>query len=260
VIVIIGILSGLIIVVMNEMTNSARIAKAQVFSNSLNNFLLINRIAEWKFDEISDNTAIDTMNTYGGILTNNPIRKYGKDCVSGGCLDFDGITNSYVEITDTDYFSLFSLSAWIYNVSGGDARHSVIRHYWEITGTDICFWSYEFANDYWRCSSSNSIPYNEWTFVVTTWDGSVIRHYADGKLIWTDPNSSSGTSQRFISIAGYEGRIFKGRIDEVRIYNAAMPAYQIKEQYYAGLNKLFTGGSVIKENYQNRMGELAIEL
>jgi len=50
VIAIIGILSGLIIVSMNGITNSATVAKAQVFSNSLRNALMMNLVSEWKFD------------------------------------------------------------------------------------------------------------------------------------------------------------------------------------------------------------------
>jgi prepilin-type N-terminal cleavage/methylation domain-containing protein len=42
VIAIIGILSGLIVVTMNGVTQKANIAKAQVFSNSLRNALMLN--------------------------------------------------------------------------------------------------------------------------------------------------------------------------------------------------------------------------
>jgi prepilin-type N-terminal cleavage/methylation domain-containing protein len=258
VIAIIGILSGLIVVTMDGVTQKANIAKIQIFSNSLNNSLLINRVAEWKFDEASGNTINDTMNNYSGTLTNGPIRKLGNDCVSGGCLEFDGTANSYIEIPDTDYLPIFSLSAWVYNLSGGDSRHSLLRDFWEIVGNNICFWSYSFINTYWRCSISNSIPYNKWTFVVTTWDGLIIRHYANGKLIWTDPTSSSGTSQRFTTIAGYSGRVFKGRVDELRIYNALASISQIKEQYYAGLNGLLNKGEITEQEYQNRIEKLVI--
>jgi hypothetical protein len=91
---------------------------------------------------------------------------------------------------------------------------------------------------------------------MTTWDGSVIKHYADGRLIWADSSPSSGTSQRFTSIAGYAGRIFKGRIDEVRIYNAALTASAIRENYLTEVENLYDSGKITKEEYQQRMSKL----
>jgi prepilin-type N-terminal cleavage/methylation domain-containing protein len=47
VIAIIGILSGLIVVSMSGVTQKANIAKAQVFSNSLRNSLMLIIVGEW---------------------------------------------------------------------------------------------------------------------------------------------------------------------------------------------------------------------
>jgi hypothetical protein len=61
---------------------------------------------------------------------------------------------------------------------------------------------------------------------------------------------------------GYSGGIYPwiGLMDEIRIFNAAMPTSQIKEQYYVGLNKLLANGGITQEEYQNRIGELAMGL
>jgi hypothetical protein len=48
-------------------------------------------------------------------------------------------------------------------------------------------------------------------------------------------------------------------LDDVKIYNAAIPISQVKEQYYAGLNNLLANGGITSEKYQNRIGELAIK-
>ena len=50
VIAIIGILSGLIITTMSGATESARIAKLKVYSNSVRDTLGANMVSEWKFD------------------------------------------------------------------------------------------------------------------------------------------------------------------------------------------------------------------
>ena len=109
VIAIIGILSGLIITTMSGATESARIAKLKVYSNSVRDTLGANLVSEWKFDEGSSITASDTWGTNTGTL-----KEYGgatcafsstlhcpqwqseTNCISGKCLSFDG-ADDYVE-------------------------------------------------------------------------------------------------------------------------------------------------------------------
>ena len=97
------------------------------------------------------------------------------------------------------------------------------------------------------------MPYNTWTHIATTWDGSIIRHYIDGSLNWTDTQTSSGTNQPFVSIAGYSSRKFKGILDEVRIYNEAISSSQIRKNYYAGLERLLAKGEINGEEYKEKL-------
>ena len=153
----------------------------------------------------------------------------------GGAIEFDGVNNDFVGMLDTGQMALFTLSAWIYNGSGGDERHQIVQSYWEILGSKICFWSYDFAHDYWRCSDTGSVPQDAWSYVATTWDGSVIRHYVDGELVWTDPATSSGTSQNLTTIGGNAGRKMKGKVDEFRIYNRTLDAREIRDDMAGGV-------------------------
>ena len=154
----------------------------------------------------------------------------------GSALEFDGSNNDWVEMPDTAQMGTFTLSTWVYNASGGSSRHSMVRNFWEIVGTEVCFWSYDFANDYWRCSGAGTVPLNAWSYVATTWDGSVIRHYVDGELVWTDGSTSSGTSQALTTIAGYSpDRIMKGKLDELRIYNRTLDQAEIRDDMIGGV-------------------------
>jgi len=155
--------------------------------------------------------------------------------IGGGlnCLNWAGSTAAYIDTPDTGGMPLFSLEVWVYNVSGGNSRHSVFRNFWEIVGTQICFWSYSFANDYWRCSPSSLVPYNAWTQIVTTWDGSVIRHYINGELEWTDSSTSSGTSESMYHLAGYDGRRFKGKIASFSCYKKTLNASEVLQNFNA---------------------------
>jgi hypothetical protein len=215
-------------------------------------FVLDNTVSVWHFDEGSGSTTKDasgtagTANIYGATWTNG---------VYGDALEFDGTSGDYVDIPDTGKLAKFSLEAYIYNVAGGDSRHSILRNFWEVAGTSICFWSYDFANTYWRCSSSGVMPYNEWTHIVTTWDGSVIRHYANGELVWQDSTVSSGTSQNFYQIAGYSGRAFKGKIDNLKIYNRTLTQEEIQTRASYGIYR----ADSLSEEYSSLKGTLRFE-
>lgn len=185
-------------------------------------------LAEWKFDEGSGTTAADaTGDGYNGTLIGGPTWVAGKQ---GDALSFDGI-DDYVDISDISSMPLFSLSTWVNNATGGDSRHSIMRDFWEVASTELCYWSYSFANTYWRSTASGTIPDNTWLHVVTTWDGSVIRHYINGQLSWVDAATSSGTSQPLLTISGYGGRMFKGMLDDVRVYNKTLTASEVLQLY-----------------------------
>lgn len=146
--------------------------------------------------------------------------------------EWSGGNTGYINMEDTGEQGNFSLSVWYYNFSsGGDSRHSILRNFWEVVGTSIQFWSYSFANDYWRSAGSGSVPYDTWTHITTTWDGSVIRHYINGELYWTDSNSSSGNCQNLYQIGGYSGRRMHGRIAHLTVNNKTLSAAEVRENY-----------------------------
>ncbi len=265
VIVIIGILASFILVKFQDSNVAAEISRGKAFSLSLITSLPMNLIAEWKFDgptatgsPATTDDVKDTCGAYDGTITPGyePIIYSENNCISGSCLYFDGIDNDTVDIVDIASMANFTLSVWIYNQSGGDTRHSILREYWEIVGTQICYFSYDFDDDYWRCNASNTIPYERWTHIVTTWNGSVISHYINGSLSWKDTVTSGGSSQSLISIAGRSDRKFKGRIDEVKIFNATLPISRINQIYCSGLEKLLASDQITKEEYNQRLTDL----
>jgi hypothetical protein len=70
-----------------------------------------------------------------------------------------------------------------------------------------------------------------WTHLATTFDGSNLRLYVNGALVGT--RSASGTiltTTNPLRIGGSSalGRWFRGRIDEVRVYNRALSASEIQ--------------------------------
>ena len=166
--------------------------------------------------------------------TNNGI-DFNRD--SGGYMEWDGTTTANIDIPNMGSQGLFTLDAWVYNVQGGNGRHSILRNYWEIVGTSLQFWSYSFDNDYWRATPSNKVPYNQWTHICTTWDGERIRHYCNGTLEFTQSTASGGTSENMYQIAGYSGRAFYGRIGILSIYEKCLNQAEITQNYNANYNR-----------------------
>ena len=270
VIIIVGLLAGLIIGATASSIEEAKKTKSFAFSSDTKKELMLNILQEWKFDEGSGTMTYDiNKSSNSGALVGflSTVKGGGdngasgwlssKNCVSGTCLNFDGVNNSYVNNTDTGALPLFTLTTWVYNVSGGQTRHSILSHFWEVVNQNICFFSYSFADDYWRETTNSKVAYNKWSYVVTVWNGSYISHYVNGELAYKDPLTSSGTSENLFNIAGYSGRIMKGRLDEMIIYNKNLSTSEIKQNYLAGLNSLLAKGGIDEEEYNQRIEKLA---
>jgi hypothetical protein len=114
-------------------------------------------------------------------------------------------------------------------------------------------------------SGAGSLVANAWYNIVIVFDrDSVIQAYVNG-IKQTESLAISGQSADI-----QNGALFKvgawtssmhrllGKMDEVRLYNAAMPTSQIKEQYYTGLNSLLINGGISKEEYGERINSIAI--
>ncbi len=99
--------------------------------------------------------------------------------------------------------------------------------------------------------------YERWTYIVTVWDGASISHYIDGEFNWKDTKTSYGTSQNFSLIAGSSSRMMRGRLDEFVIYNKNLSLSEIKQNYVAGLDSLLAQGGISKNDYSQRIKQLA---
>ncbi len=105
-----------------------------------------------------------------------------------------------------------------------------------------------------------------WHHVVGTWDGSYYRIYVDGKLDMT-PVSTTGTiaaNTNPLTIGGRFGvtHISNGLIDEVRTYNRALSAEEIRYHYNRGGPVAYwkfdegTGQTAFDESLNNNDGQL----
>ncbi|MFA5431735.1 MAG: LamG-like jellyroll fold domain-containing protein [Candidatus Paceibacterota bacterium] len=295
VIAIIGILSGLIVVSMSGVTQKANIAKAQVFSNSLKNSLMLNLISEWKLDEVIITTnpystpdswsGGNIGNLYGSAGSQNLPQKQTSGCVSGNCFSFDG-TDDYIDLgMNLTFPSLdsvgnsFSFSFWVYDNSSTSKRvftkgkhHDGVSHDPQIimdvgTSPSLIFRDSVSSSPYTFNTALNVLQWYNVTLSITrtSSDNTNVKIYVNGSL----DRSADGVYRDYdVNLPLELGRYtsytmssvyFKGSIDDVRIYNAAISTSQIKEQYYAGLNNLLTNGGINKEEYLSKINNIAKE-
>ncbi|MDD5696618.1 MAG: LamG domain-containing protein [Candidatus Pacebacteria bacterium] len=267
VIVIIGILSAFIIVGMSGVSQKATIAKGQAFANSLKNALLINLVSEWKFDELATATNGATIaDTWSGgnngtLSTGdaNDKLRTGASCVSGKCLEFDG-TNDYVNCgagTNLDITGALAISVWVYPktnsafggivIKGGDDKFQLVAR------NDGYFEIYvENSSGTGQALSTVPITVNAWQHLAAIFNPTaqylyLYKNGAETKVSCTIGSLRSNSTDFYIG--RYSVYYFNGLVDEVRIYNAAVSASQIQQDYFLGLNNLFRVGEIAESEY-----------
>jgi prepilin-type N-terminal cleavage/methylation domain-containing protein len=270
VIAIIGILSGLIVVTMSGVTSKANIAKSQVFSNSLRNALMLNLVSEWKFDGtgVADGgnvTTAYTQDTWGsggtGTINGSPKVYSGSNCVYGSCLRFLGPTD-YVSISNFNFGTTndFTISLWFNkeNTIRGDPLFfgsSPNNIDIDLNDSGYGVWVFWAGGGTPSVRTTRSYADQNWHNLVFTRSGTTFSLYVDGTYINQTVDSSVMTLSG--QTLGIINSNYVGKIDEVRIYNAAVPSSQIEEQYYSGLNSLLSSGAIGFSEYQSRIDSLA---
>jgi prepilin-type N-terminal cleavage/methylation domain-containing protein len=276
VIAIIGILAGMVVVNMSGATESARIAKLKVYSDSIRSSLMGNRVSEWKFNEGTGTSTVDSVGSNNGTLIGGPTWKSGSECVSGGCLSFDG-SNDYVDVGDDQSLNIISaitMEAWIKPNSFGNGWRIIDKPYTslaepysqydlrlgEVTdGTNKASIDLSIGGTRKKLNTVSIMTAGNWYHLVGVYDGSSMKIYFNGALDNSISQTGSLTSYSTrTTIGGWKNTtaFFNGSIDEVRIYNAALTASAIRGQYLAGLDKLLAGGEITQKEYQEKLLEL----
>jgi len=272
VIVIIGILAGVIIVSVSSSINKANFAKAQSFSNTVQNELLGDLVSEWTFNSpaVSGKTEDSWGNNDGTLMGANglPQIQTKENCVYGTCYLFDG-EDDYIDCgdgVDTRFTNNITISAWIKPL-GTNNYETVISRLDSIrlaTKNDGTVLFYLYGIKLWLINGKTELYDGNWHYISATYNSNLSTNnmslYIDGHLSsYYTATGSFNYVPGSINI-GHYGPLyhsFKGLIDDVRIYNEALSSAQIKQQYVAGLNSLLAKGSISKEEYNDKIEILA---
>ena len=274
VIAVIGILSGLIVVSMSGTNQKATIAKSQIFSSTLRNYLLLNLISEWKLDGNVNDSWKTNNGTWSGPTGTNTSANYrsSTECVFDQCLDFDG-TDDIITIPNLDFKNKLTVCAWAKFTKSSPS--SLVGN-WQNggPGDEFLLTLYTSSTVYWFVRGDNGTSgfsindeavaaQNVWYYLCGSFNSGSTRLFRDGKRVGNGTASFATLydNTQNIFIGKFNGSNFhKGLIDEVRIYDEDVPISQIKEQYYLGLNNLLVNGAITKEEYLSKINNsLAIK-
>jgi prepilin-type N-terminal cleavage/methylation domain-containing protein len=206
-------------------------------------------VGYWTFDEGSGSVVYDASSKESdGILTNSPAWQAGSNCKSGSCLSFDGnddyiLTESSAGISGDASFSLCSWVKWTGTSWSSDYPSFMGNTSTGTTGRGMSFTLKDGrpALDFWnnRFRATNALLTGTWYHICATkTPGAISSHtilYVNGNevsgvLEGTDTPPDIIDSQTVIGRLD-ETRLFWGLLDDVRIYNRALSATEIKNLY-----------------------------
>ncbi len=199
-------------------------------------------VAGYGFDEDSGTTALDSSNLGNtGTISGATRTPNGR---IGGALDFDGV-NDIVNIADSsslDLTSAMTLSAWVRpDVLNGSWRTLIFKE--RPGGVVYGLYAQEgnplplgqmtvgTSTDA-RVRGTSQLPLSTWTHLAYTYDGTQQRLWLDGQLVATSAQTGampqSTGALRIGANLIYGAERFDGLIDEVRVYNRALPQAEIE--------------------------------
>ncbi|MEW6419221.1 MAG: LamG-like jellyroll fold domain-containing protein [Nitrospirota bacterium] len=216
-------------------------------------------ISEWKFDEGSGQTANDSKGTNHGTLgsttgidDNDPTwTTSGK---VGNALSFGG-TSDYVDIPEISGHSDFTLEAWVWIDSSDDGGQIINTRDGGIRISDPASGSFyiNIFNDRNGGFTTNGQKYytftvagitNRWAHIAMVGKSdNTAEFYVDGSPVNIgtqlsdtpsgDYQTGIGNLQTATGWSTYSWLHFKGKIDEVLVYNYALTAAEVLDRYIA---------------------------
>jgi hypothetical protein len=203
-------------------------------------------IGWWTFDEGAGRTVTDLSGSgNNGTLKNVDGAAWAAGKVGDGAFDFDG-RDDHVDCGNSPKLkpsSQITISAW---VKPDDLTNSVFREvYRKEDGNDRHMLAFQSRGQFLTFGlgvggyaelrakiDPADFTDGRWHLVTATYDGSAMRVYKDGAQIASLPRrgpvGTGGTAPAFIGSSKGTGEFFDGLIDDVRIYDRALPAEEVQ--------------------------------
>jgi hypothetical protein len=188
-----------------------------------------------------DGNALDIQNGNNGTLHNGVAFATGE---VGKAFSFDGV-DDYVAIPDSPLlnYSDFTYDAWIApDASSPSGDNYIICKGVNGTYLPLIYISGNNGSQYWRVIidggtlSGGTVTYG-FQHVAVTRQGSTGNLYVDGVLVDTEtvgPTAAGGYQLVLGKIIDFPSNLFKGKIDELEVFNTALSQVDIQSIYNAG--------------------------
>ena len=199
-------------------------------------------VAYWDFNETKGEIASDSSgNGHDGTLLGDP--QWTKDGYFGGGLEFDQAGDEVnVPFHEDLNQETFTICAWA-NVEPGSANHRAVvsnrdepptagHIFYAEPGNTWQFWTGDGATP-WVAIQGPAVNLGEWDHLAGVYADGKQKFYVNGKLVGErDSNPNFNSRQEFLIGAGANERanheyLFKGIIDEVRLYNRVLNEKEI---------------------------------
>jgi len=226
----------------NTKTGSVTVSAASASTSGL--------VAAYNFEEASDATVVDASGkgNHGSIACNKAVNSSCSAAARttsgkfGRALSFDGM-DDWVTVNDSailDLTNRMTLEAWVSPTATMSSWRGVLLK--EQTG-GLVYGLYANSDSNQPVSSINvgggdqnlaggsAIAVNSWVHLAATYDGVTQRLYVNGSQVASRAQTGNMTvSGGALRVGGNSvwSEYFKGRIDEIRIYNRALTATEIK--------------------------------
>lgn len=187
-----------------------------------------------------DGSTTDLVGGNNGVLQNGATYSNGW---TRSAFSFDGV-NDRVRTGNLTLGNTFTVTAWVNSdsVNQGSYQRIVETNYATgfYLGTDTSGARYKVivrnAGAPYGTVNGGTISPGEWQFVAGTYDGTTGTLYVDGQQVASGAFTAPGTVTRAVNIGAFDGGGdgWKGRIDEVQIYNRSLAAGELRAIYEAG--------------------------
>jgi len=221
-----GVAAGVLAVVV-AVVAVANFANLQLSSNQVAQSI----VAHWKLDETSGSTVSDSAggddsgsvnNDAGNQVTDAPWTASGR---IGGGLD-NSVKFYHIKVPNSariNNLPKYTMALWFKQTTAG--TQSLIKK------GDVELYTYSgtirASISGIQCDSGLPISLNTWYHAAVTYDGPTVQIYVNGQLKRTcyPPGlTNTNTADMYIGAENPSTLIFKGIIDDVRLYNYALPA------------------------------------
>jgi autotransporter-associated beta strand protein len=210
------------------------------------------QITYLKFDEASGTRGIDSWGANHAALQATATRDTG---FSGSALKLDGTSTSYTTLPTGIVSTLtdFTISAWVrmdvesnwmrvFDFGAGTSTYMFLTI--QAGTANVMRYAIKNGGSEQQLSYNYTLPLNTWTHFAITQSGNTCSMYINGNLVSTNtgisikPTNLGSTNLNYIGKSQWNDPLFKGSIDEFKIYNRALSAEEIVEEQNQSTQKI----------------------